>query len=138
MLKYGTKVLIVLLTIVSTVSIINVIMMYWIPINIPLNSFSVMRLTFVALIEKKYYLIIVSMLISVLLYLTTVAIRKQKILLPVLSLLYLLYDFVIVVLLFIDGLNDGYWGTYIIQTIILSTLILLLARYCWLYLKDKK
>lgn len=131
MLKYSTKCLTVLLTIVSVVSLINVFVMYWLPINIPLNSFSAVRLTVIALIEKQYYLILVSLLIGVLLFLTTIAIRRRRILLPGLLLLYLIYDFVVVLSLFIDGLDDGYWRTYIIQTIVSITLIVLLCVYCW-------
>ena len=131
MLKHSTKCLTVLLTIVSVASLINVFVMYWLPINIPLNSFSAVRLTAVALIEKRYYLILVSLLICVLLFLTTISIRKQHSLFPVLSLLYLIYDFVIVLSLLIDGLGDGYWRMYIIQTVVAVTLIVLLCIYCW-------
>ena len=135
MLKYSTKCLTVLLTIVSVVSLINVFVMYWLPINIPLNSFSAVRLAVVALIEKRYYLILVSSLICVLLFLTTISVRRQHILLPALSLLYLIYDFIIVLLLLIDGLRDGYWRMYIIQTVVAVTLIVLLCIYCWTFLQ---
>ena len=120
MRKYSTKCLTILLTIVSTVSLINVFVMYWFPINIPLSSFSAVRLTFVAFIEKRYYLILASALICVLLFLSTLSVRRQHIVLPSLSLLYLIYDFIKVMSLFIDGLDDGYWKTYIIRTIILK------------------
>ena len=100
MRKYSTKCLTILLTIVSTVSLINVFVMYWFPINIPLSSFSAVRLTFVAFIEKRYYLILVSALICVLLFLSTLSVRRQHIILPGLSLLYLTYDFIIVLSLF--------------------------------------
>ena len=108
MRKYSTKYLTILLTIVSTVSLINVFVMYWFPINIPLSSFSAVRLTFVAFIEKRYYLILVSTLICVLLFLSTLSVRRQHIVLPSLSLLYLIYDFIIVMSLFVDGIDDGY------------------------------
>ena len=137
MRKYSTKCLTILLTIVSTVSLINVFVMYWFPINIPLSSFSAVRLTFVAFIEKRYYLILVSALICVLLFLSTLSVRRQHILLPVLSLMYLIYDFVIVFSLLVDGLGDGYWKTYIIQTIVSVTLIVLLS-VCLLDLLTKK
>ena len=137
MLKYSTKCLTILLTIVSTVSLINVFVMYWFQINIPLSSFSAVRLTFVALIEKRYYLILVSALICVLLFLSTLSVRRQHILLPVLSLMYLIYDFVIVFSLLVDGLGDGYLKTYIIQTIVSVTLIVLLS-VCLLDLLTKK
>lgn len=96
MLKYSTKCLTILLTIVSAVSLINVFVLYWFPINIPLSSFSAVRLTVVAFIEKRYYLILVSVLVCVLLFLSTLSVRRQHIILPGLSLLYLIYDFIIV------------------------------------------
>lgn len=131
MLKYSTKCLTILLAIVSAVSLVNVLVMYWFPINIPISSFSAVRLTVVAFIEKRYYLTLVSALICVLLFLSTISVRRQHILLPVLSLMYLIYDFVIVFSLLVDGLGDGYWRTYIIQTIVSIALIVLLCIYCW-------
>lgn len=136
MRKYSTKYLTILLTIVSTVSLINVFVMYWFPINIPLSSFSAVRLTFVAFIEKRYYLILVSALIGVLLFLSTISVRRQHIILPGLSLMYLIYDFIIVLSLFINGLDDGYWRTYIIRTIVSIALIVLLCVYCLNYLRN--
>jgi len=129
MRKYSSKFLTILLAIVSTVSLINVFVMYWFPINIPISSFSAVRLTVVAIIEKRYYLILFSISICVLLFLSTLSVRRQRIVFPSLSLLYLLYDFAVVMSLLVDGLDDGYWKTYIIQTLILITLIALLCAY---------
>lgn len=136
MLKYSTKCLTILLAIVSTVSLMNIFVMYWFPINIPISSFSAVRLTVVAFIEKRYYLILVSVLICVLLFLSTLSVRRQHIIFPSLSLLYLIYDFIIVMLLFADGLDNGYWKTYIIRTIISIPSIVLLCAYCLNYLQN--
>ena len=136
MLKYSTKCLTIMLSIVSTVSLINVFAIYWFPINIPLSSFSAVRLTFVALIEKRYYLILISLLICVLLLFTIIAIRRRHILFPCLSLLYLAFDFVVVLSLLIDGLGDGYWKTYIIQSTVSIVLVVLLCIYCWNSLRN--
>ena len=107
-------------------------MVYWIPINIPLSSFSAVRFTVVALIEKRYCLILVSLLICVLLSLSAVSISRNRIIIPMLSLLYMIYDFIVVLLLFVGALcGNGYWETYITQTIILVFLIILLCVYCW-------
>ena len=136
MLKYSTKCLTVLLTIISVASLINVLIMYWLPINIPLNSFSAVRLAVGALIEKRYYLILFSLLLCVLLFLTTISVRRQQSILPTLSLLYLIYDFIIVLSLFIDGLSDGYWRSYIIRIMVSIALVVLLSIYCWNYLRN--
>ena len=136
MRKYSTKCLTILLAIVSVISLINVFVMYWFPINIPISSFSAVRLTAVAFIEKRYYLILVSILICVLLFLSTISVRRQRIILPGLSLLYLIYDFAIVLPLFVDGLDDGYWRTYIVRIIVSIALIVLLCIYCWNSLRN--
>jgi len=138
MLKDRQKCLTVLLMIVSVISFINVLIMYWVPIVIPLGSFSAVRLTVLAFIEKQYYLIPVSLLLCTMLFLTTISIRKKHSILPVLSLFYLIYDSITVLLLFIDGLDDGYWGIYSIQVIVSIALTVLLGDYCWKYLRDSK
>lgn len=135
MMKYSTKCLTILLVVLSVVSLLNVFVMYWLPINIPISSFSAVRLTVVAFIEKRYYLIPVSVLICVLLFLSTFSVRRQHIFLPSLSLLYLVYDFIIVLSLLIDGIDDGYWKPYVIRTIILISLVVSLCAYCLNYLQ---
>ena len=136
MSKNSTKCLTVLLAIVSTVSLINVIVMYWFPIDIPISSFSAVRLSVVAFMDERYYLNLFSILICVLLFLSTRSVRCGHIVLPSLSLLYLIYDFIKVMSLFVDGLEDGYWQTYIIRTIIPIPLIVLLCNYCLNYLQN--
>ena len=125
-----------LLKIVSITTFFNVIVIYWVPINVPISSFSAIRVMFVALIEKKYYLIAVSALICLLLFLSAVSIRKKCVILPALSLAYLIYDSIVVLLLLIDGFNDGYWKVYIIQAIVTAALVVLLCIYWWNFLRD--
>ena len=116
---------------VSITTLFNSIIIYWIPIIIPLSSFTAIRLVFFAFIEKYYSLLIFVFCICILLFLTAVSVYKRHFLLPILSLIYLIYDFVIVFSLLIDGLGDSYWKPYIIQTLILIALIVLLCIYCW-------
>ena len=130
MLRCYKKLLAILLTTVAIATSINILLMYWIPTNIPLSSFSAVRMSFIAFIEKRYYLIIVGLLVGLLLLLTTFAIRKQQVFLPVLSLIYLIYDFIKVLALLINGFYDGYWIMYIVQTIVTAVLIVLLFTYC--------
>ena len=137
MIRRCQKLLIILLAIVAAVTFANVITMYWFPNIIPLGSFSAVRLTVVALIEKQYYLILVSLLIAMLLLFTMISIRKQGIILPILSLLYLVYDFIVVMILLIKGLNDNYWITYITPTIVSLSLIVLLCIYCLNWKRNK-
>lgn len=137
MLKYSTKFLMILLAIVSSVSLLNVLVMYWLPIILPFISFSTVRFAAVAFIEKRYYLLAVSILICVLMFLSIISVRRRHIILPSLLLLYLIYDFLLVLSLFIDGLGDGYWKTYIIHIITLISLVSLLCVYCLNWLRYK-
>ena len=130
MLRCYKKLLAILVTTVAIATSNNILLMYWIPTNIPLSSFSAVRMSFIAFIEKRYYLIIVGLLVGLLLLLTTFAIRKQQVFLPVLSLIYLIYDFIKVLALLINGFYDGYWIMYIVQTIVTAVLIVLLCTYC--------
>lgn len=116
---------------VSITTLFNSIIIYWIPIIIPFSSFTAIRLVFFAFIEKYYWLLIFVFCICILLFLTAVSVYRRHILLPILSLIYLIYDFVIVFSLLVDGLGDSYWKPYIIQTLILIALIVLLCIYCW-------
>ena len=120
-----------LLRIISVVTLINIIIMYWFPFMIPFSSFVAIRLVVLAFIEKTYRLLLIALLICILLFLTTFSIRRQHIFLPALSLGYLVYDFFIVLSLMTKGMNDGAWKTYIIQAVFLVTLIVLLGMYCW-------
>ena len=88
MMNYSTKCITILLNVISAISLINVSVIYWLPINLSFSSFSAVKLTVVALINKQYYLILVSILICVLMFLTTISIRRQHILLPAFSLLH--------------------------------------------------
>ena len=123
------RLLIGFLGLVSITTLFNIAIIYWIPIIIPISSLTAVRLVFLAFIEKNYCLLLFSFLICLLLFLTTVSVYRRHILLPSLSLIYLTYDLVRVFVLLINGLGDGYWKTYIIQTIVLIALIVLLCVY---------
>lgn len=136
MVKLSKMCLTVLLMIVSVVSTINVIVvMCGVPIFLPLSCFSAIQVLVFAFMAKQYYLIPVSIAICVLLFLTTISAYRRHIVLPVLSCIYLICDFIILLILFIYGLSDGYWTTYFIPIIITSALIVLLCHYCWCWLR---
>ena len=138
MKNVNIRLLIGFLGLVSITTLFNSIIIYWIPIIIPFSSFTAIRLVFFAFIEKYYWLLIFVFCICILLFLTAVSVYRRHILLPILSLIYLIYDLVRVFVLLVNGLSDGYWKTYIIQTLILIALIVLLCVYCLNYLRHKK
>lgn len=126
------------LALVSIITLFNVIIVYWFPVIIPFSSFVVIRLMFLAFIEKTYWFILLSLLICALLFLTALSVHRRHILLPILSLMYLIYDFVTVLSLLIGRIDDyGYWKTYIVPIIVPIILIVLLCIYLWLCLRKK-
>lgn len=136
MKNINIRLLIGFLGLVSITTLFNSIIIYWIPIIIPISSLTAIRLVFLSFIGKNYWLLLFSFLICLLLFLTAVSIYRRHILLPTLSLIYLIYDLVRVFVLLINGLGDGYWKTYIIQTLISIVLIVSLCVYCLHYLQN--
>ena len=116
--------------------------MYWFPdviAVIPFSSHIAIALTFVAFIEKAYWLLLISVLICVMLFLATLSIHKRRILFPVLSLIYYMCEFVTVTIMSIEDLMDRFWNTYIIfRTVIAAALVVMLCIYCYDFLKKKK
>lgn len=137
MKNVNIRLLIGSLSLVSIITLFNSIIIYWAPVIIPFSSFTAVRLVFLAFIEKYNWLIFLSLLICILLFLTAVSVYRRHILLPILTLMYLIYDLIIVLSLLIDGLGDGYWRMYIIQAVVTATIIVLLCTYCWTYFPKK-
>ena len=74
---------------------------------------------------------VISMLLSALLFWTPAAISKQKILLPLLSFLYLIFDILILFMVLANGKNNGYWLLYILEMLLSAALLVPLGKYCW-------
>ena len=129
--KRSTLLLSGLLQMMSLISLINILIMYWFPVIIPFSSFVAVRLVTVAFIEELDWLIAISLLICLVLFLAAISIKKHWFFFPGLSLVYLSYDFWTVFCLLIDGLHDGYWKMYILQTVISLVEIVLLSIYVW-------
>ncbi len=137
--KRITNLLTITLMVISAVSFINIAIMYWLPVNLQLISFTCVRLTVVALIEKNCVLFIISVIICALIFLCALSIRKKNIILPMISLFYFLIDFAVVLALFIDGMDDyGYWKTYIVHIVIYFMCIALLTIYCLNWFKKNQ
>ena len=137
MRNISTKLLIGILGFVSIITLFNVAILYWVPIIIPISSLTAVRLVFMAFIQKNYWLLLFSFLICLMLLLSVVSVYRRHILLPALSLIYLMYDLVTTFVLFVDGLGDDYWKPYIILVLILIALIVLLCVYFLNCMRDK-
>lgn len=126
-----------LLKIVSVVSFANVVVVWWLPYVLPLSSFTIVQSARLAFITGNHGAAAISLLLCVLLYWTTVSVRKQHILWPLLSFLYLLYDCVHLFRLLSDGRSNGYWLGYGIEMVLSVALLVPLGKYCWNCLGNK-
>lgn len=124
---------------ISSITFINISILYWIPIKIPLSSYSAFGLMFVAFAEKAYFLIIISFLICVLLFISACAIQKQQIIVPSFLFVYLLCESSRVIYLFVDELyaNKYFMPTYFWYVIQCLILIVFMGIYFFLRWKHK-
>lgn len=132
-LKQTNKLLLLLLKTVAIVTFLNILVLYWIPIYIPISSFLAIRLEFVAFVERKYYLILISVLGCGLQFLGAVSISKRKFFLTILSYIYILLDFLILLSTLIDSYvrDDGQVWKYLVPMTVIVTLVYLMSRYIW-------
>ena len=77
---------------IAIITIINIIIMYWFPIPTPFSSFTATRATFIAFLDRKYYLIIISASLCGLILYTAKSIKNNKILPAILLLIYYIYE----------------------------------------------
>ena len=77
-----------ILIIIAIITFINVITMYWFPSLLPISNFTAIRTTFIAFLDKKYYLIIISFSLCGLILYTAKSTKKNKILPAFLLLIY--------------------------------------------------
>lgn len=122
---------------VSLCSFVNILGMFWVPIILPLSSYSIVRMAFVAFIEERYYLLVIGLVICLLLLLTAISINRDRIILPIISLLYLMCDLFIVLFLLFCGISDGYWYMYIIQVAVIIILTIILSVYIVIKIRSK-
>ena len=126
-----------LLRLVSIATFVNIIVEWWLPVIIPVSVLSAIRLVVLAFSTKTYWLLVGAVLICALLFATSLALRQNRIILPIASLAFLLYDFIVVLGLLVDGFQNSYWTTYITQVLLDGTTIVLLLVYCWFFLKNR-
>lgn len=130
-LSFGLKAL-------AIITLLNIAIMYWLPMQVPLSSFSTIKLMFLAYGKGYYILIPVCILICCLLFAGGWAVQKRKILFPVLVSFYLLYDLIELILLSTSDYlaNNGYLKSDLASMMITLLLEVLLCIYCTLYWKN--
>ncbi len=120
-----------LLKTVSIVSFVNLFVLHLFPVFLPFSSFSIIRNLFIGFAADSDYQMVISMLLCALLFWTPAAISKQKLFLPLLSFLYLIFDVLTLFLILVNGQNNGYWLLYILEMALSIVLLVPLGKYCW-------
>jgi hypothetical protein len=131
MLKISKKFLFFAMMIISSVSLINIIVLYWFPVQIPLSSYSVTGLAFTAYFLKAYYLLPICLSICIIMFVAAFSFLKERAFLPVASSLYVLCDFIALSYSFFGAwFKDGHFITVqAIQMLISFTVIVFLHFY---------
>ena len=124
----------VLLIIISIVTLLNILAIDWITMILPISSFSAMQLLVISVFEGHLILVPVTFLIVVLLLLSAISIRRNKIILPLLALLYHIYDLVAIGNTALIRWNYGveyFFVSFFFHILTSSTVLALLFVYCW-------
>ena len=135
--KIVTLLLTISLGLFSVITLITSIL-WFLPIDLPFGMYSVLNLVYYFLLKRIYWLLFLGFLICVLFFLAAVSIRKRRILLPMLSLMYLVFEFIVMLCLMLGRLKYGYWMRYIKNIVPIMVTIVLLCIYCWSYWREKR
>lgn len=120
-----------LLLLIGLSTLINIIIMYWIPSIFLVSMFGVMRLTMIAYIERKYWLLVIVIFLSVLTILIPILVKRKSVVLPLLYNGYLIYDLSILLPLLFHSIctQDGYGWDYLIH-VLLDVIVIVLICFC--------
>lgn len=131
MLKISKKFLFFAMMIISSVSLINIIVLYWFPVQIPLSSYSVTGLAFTAYFLKAYYLLPICLSICIIMFVAAFFFLKERAFLPVASSLYVLCDFIALSYSFFGAwFKDGHFiAVQAIQMLISIVVIVFIYFY---------
>ena len=119
-----------ILIIIAAITIIGIIIMYWFPIPTPFSSYTATRATFIAFLDRKYYLILISILICGLILYTAKSIKKNKILPAILLLIYYIYE------LFFSSME--YFSQLLFNIPIVLDIYIIISLIIYLILSIKK
>lgn len=139
MIEFSKKFVCCSLMVISVTSFINISVLYWFPIQTPLSIYSIVSLMLTGLFLKIYYLIPVSFLSCIFIFLTALSLRKKRIVCPVFSLVFLLCDLFVLAFSFFDAWfnDDVFIVIQAMQIVVGVTVIVFLCIYCFLFFKNK-
>ena len=131
MLKVTKMFLFYSLLIISSISFINILILYWFPIQIPLSSYLATNIMTTSYFLKAYYLMPIGFVICTLMLFSALSFLREKIILPVILFVYLLCDLFFLTYSFFDTwFNDKYFiMVQAVQIIINITIVAFLSLY---------
>ncbi len=88
-------------------SAVNLLVLYFFPMSIPLANFSIVKLAFIGMVERKYSYILISVLLILVILSGAVSIKRNGVLFPCLNLMLFLGDLIGAGFLFITDLLNG-------------------------------
>lgn len=108
-------------------SAVNLLILYFFPMSIPLANFSIIKLTFIAIMERKYSYILISVLLILVILSGAVSIKRNGALFPCLNLVLFLGDLIGAGILFITDLLNGYMNTLVLSSGIVDIIVIVLS-----------
>lgn len=110
----------------GAISTVNLLILYFFPMLIPLANFSIIKLTFIAIVERKYSYIVIGILLILLILSGSASIKRNGVLLPCLNLVLFLWDLISVGTLFITDLLNEEINTLVISSGVIDIVVIVL------------
>lgn len=101
---YVKKILQWVMLLSGGISACNLLVFYSWPLVFPMANFSIVKLTYIAIAEKEYGLILISCVLTILILIGAGSIKQNRILLPVLGFAIFFGDLIHVGCLFVEDL----------------------------------
>lgn len=131
MLDISKKILFYSLMIISSVSLVNITVLYWFPTQIPLSSYLSVSLVATSYFVKAYFLIPISFLICFLMLFAALSFLKEQIILPIIMLIYFLCDLFFLLYSFFDAWfnNEHFIVIQAIQIVVTVAVLVFMCIY---------
>ena len=113
----------------ASISACNLFVFYFFPLIFPMANFSIIKITFIAIAEKKYSYILISCMLILLVYVGAISIKQNYIVLSILSFIVFLADLIHVGILFFRDLFNNYVNTIGIFSGIIDIIVIMLFSF---------
>lgn len=111
----------------GAISTVNLLILYFFPMLIPLANFSIIKLTFIAIVERKYSYVVIGILLILLILSGSASIKRNGVLLPCLDLVLFLWDLISVGTLFITDLLNEEINTLVLSSGVIDIVVIVLS-----------